>query len=223
MGHDDDRHPVRVKTIDQRDNLVAGGLIELAGGFIGEQQPWPVGEGPRNRHALHLAAGKLRRTMAGAGRQADIVEQFAGSCAPLGTAGAGFCLGKLDVFPGRQHRQQKEALKHESDFAQPQAAAIGIGHRSNVAIPEQHVSAGRNVDDTQHVQKRGLPASRRTDDADVVSGIDAQRHVVQGCDGTSRHREDPGDVPRFDNRGVHETTSRRSVAAIGSRDTIRIG
>ena len=52
-------------------------LIELAGRLVGEQQPRAVGERARDRHALHLAAGELRRPMVGACGQADVLEQLA--------------------------------------------------------------------------------------------------------------------------------------------------
>ena len=49
----------------QIDDLHAGRLIQIAGGFIGQQDRRIVDQGPRNGHALLLAPGKLRRVVIG--------------------------------------------------------------------------------------------------------------------------------------------------------------
>ena len=50
------------------------------------------------------------------------------SFASLAAARAGLGLGKLDVLPCRQHRQQKETLEHEPDFPQPEPASISVSN-----------------------------------------------------------------------------------------------
>ena len=144
-------------------------------------------------------------------------------CAALGRADARFGLRQLDVLPRGQHRQQEEALEHEADLAQPEPAALRVGQRPDVAILKQHLAARRRVDAAEHVQQRRLAAARRTDDADVLAGRDPQRHVAQRATGPGRHREDPRARSALRRSARHETTSRRSVAAIGSAATIRIG
>ena len=62
--------------------------------------------------------------------QADVLEQLAR--ARLGARArpdARLGLRQLDVLPGREHRQQEEALEDEADLAQPQAAALGVRQR----------------------------------------------------------------------------------------------
>ena len=49
---------------------LAVGAVEIAGGFVGEQDLRPGRHGARQRHALLLAAGQLARIMIGRGRQA---------------------------------------------------------------------------------------------------------------------------------------------------------
>ena len=67
-------------------DLLAGGLVQLAGRLVGQQQPRAVGERARDRDALHLAARELRRPMIGARGQADVVEQLARPLPPLALA-----------------------------------------------------------------------------------------------------------------------------------------
>ena len=45
------------------EHRVGGLLVEIAGGFVGQDQWRAIGEGAGDRHALLLAAGEFRRTM----------------------------------------------------------------------------------------------------------------------------------------------------------------
>ena len=101
--------------------------------------------------------------------------------------------------------------------------AVRIGQDAHGAIVEQDLAVRREVDDPQHVQERRLAAARWSDDADVLTGIDAHRDIAERGHGTGAHREDPRHVPRLDDWYAHDTTSRLSVAAIGRADTIRTG
>src|SRR5262249_55007434 len=155
--------------------------------------------------------------------QADILEQRLGARAPLRFVDAGLRLRQLDVLRRRQHGQQEEALEHEADLAQPETAALGIRQRTHGPRLKQHFARRRRVHEAQHVQKRGLAAARRTDYADVLRRRNPKRHVVERGHGTARHRKYPGHVARLDDWRRHDTTSRRSVDAIGSTATMRIG
>ena len=178
---------------------------------------------PGDRHALHLSARQFRRTVAGARGQADVLEQLARALAALGTADARLRLRQLDVFPCGEHWQEEEPLEHEADLTEPQPAALGVGQRPDLAVFEMYASSRWHVDDAEHVQQRRLSAAGRSDDADVLAARDAQRDIAQRRHGTRRHWEHLRHVARFDDRAAHEITSRRSVAAIGSVDTMRIG
>ena len=54
---DDNKSRTRlVDAVEERRDLRAGGFVELARGFVCEQQPGPVRERARDRHTLHLSA-----------------------------------------------------------------------------------------------------------------------------------------------------------------------
>ena len=74
---DDECRAALVDAVEERRDLRAGGLIELAGRLVGEQQARTVGQRARDGHALHLSARQLRGSMVGARREADVFEQFA--------------------------------------------------------------------------------------------------------------------------------------------------
>ena len=63
---------VRADQVDERSHdALAGGVIEIAGRLVAEQDLRVVGERAHDRDALLLAAGEPRRTMLGARREPD--------------------------------------------------------------------------------------------------------------------------------------------------------
>src|SRR2546426_3273002 len=120
---DDERRAVPVHPIEQLHDLLARRLVQLAGRLVGEQQQRVVRERPRDGHALHLAARKLRRLVTRAVGQADVIQKLSRAYAARCLRRPRLALRQLDVLPGRQHRQQEEPLEHEADLREPDAAA----------------------------------------------------------------------------------------------------
>src|SRR5262249_21387715 len=126
-----------------------------------------------------------------------------------------------DVLGGRQHRQEEEALEDEADAGEAYAAALTIVQRRDVLAVEEQRAARRAVHAAEQMEQRRLAASRRAAERRGVAGLDAQRHSPHGHDRAGRHRKRARDLAGLDDG--HETTSLRSVAAIGRRATIHIG
>ena len=103
----------------QVDDLAAGRAVEISGRLVGQQQRRVVGERPRDRHALLLAARELGRIVMAAFGQADLVEQRRRARAALRHAGD--LHRHEDVLERGQRRQQVEELEDEADAqaAQP--------------------------------------------------------------------------------------------------------
>ena len=59
VGGHDHGGATAVDAQQQVHDLVGGGGIEVARGFVGKQQLRPIDHGARNSHALLLATGKL--------------------------------------------------------------------------------------------------------------------------------------------------------------------
>ena len=73
-----------------REDVLGGVHVEIAGRLVGEQDARRVGDRARDRDALLLAAGQLRRPMRQALLQTEIAQQFgARARAPRGATGRG--------------------------------------------------------------------------------------------------------------------------------------
>ena len=194
---DDQCRAVGVDAVEQRRDLLAGRLVELAGGLVGQQQPRPVGERARDRHALHLAARELRRPMVGArrrGRRTRAAPSCAAAVAPASERRPPTAAARRSRRG--QHRQQEEALEDEADLPEPQEAAPRIGQSADVLPVEEQRAREVVLHAAEHVQQRGLPAARRSAHRDVIAGCDLKRDVAHGRDRSGRHREDAAHVLR---------------------------
>ncbi len=65
VGHHQHRFALLNQALEQRHHRLGRAGIEVAGRLIGDDQGWVIGQGARNRHALLLAAGKVRRELIG--------------------------------------------------------------------------------------------------------------------------------------------------------------
>ncbi len=69
--------PEALTSCDKRAEDVLGGVqVEISGRLVGQQDAGRIGDCARNRHALLLAAGQLRRPVIEASAQAQIVEEL---------------------------------------------------------------------------------------------------------------------------------------------------
>ncbi len=101
--------------------MTAGAAIEIAGGLVGKQHARAVHERARNRHALLLAAGKLRGVVFASRAESDRLQRFARSF-----TGGGIALQlqrQHHVLFGGKRGQQMKRLEHEADQAAPQIRA----------------------------------------------------------------------------------------------------
>src|SRR6185369_1632306 len=132
-------------------------------------------------------------------------------------------LRQLDVLRRREHRQEEEALEDEPDLGEADRAALGVPQRAHVHAVHEHLPLAGRVHAAQHVQERGLAAARGPADGDELPGGDAHGEVPHRHHRPRGHGEAAGDAAGLDHGRAHVTVSERKVAAIGNRETSRIG
>ena len=175
--------------VEQRvDHDGAGGLVELAGRFVGEEQAVPAGDGPGDGDTLRLAAGQLvrelareaRRARAGRARPCAVAAAAAGR-RPAGAAGratfsmtssAGIRLGAWNTTADRARAQCRPGADRRP--------LDGAGRRGRRARREVH--------------QRGLARPGRPDEGDAVAGADLERGAVDGDDRLRAGVERPGET-----------------------------
>jgi hypothetical protein len=95
VGGHDRGDPLTVRdAADQPHDLARGLQVELTGRLVGEQQPWIVRQGPRDRYPLLLTAGQLVGALPRVTGQPHQVQQ-----------GERPALPGRRIQPGQPHRQ----------------------------------------------------------------------------------------------------------------------
>ena len=130
MRDHDDRGAGRVELLQQRDEGVAGGAVEVAGGLVGEHDRRPVDQGAGDRHPLALAAGELRRPGRRAVGQADGGQRL--ERAPAAQSGRRARVEQAvgDVVQRGRVLGQEELLEDEADAGGAQRGELPVGQRA---------------------------------------------------------------------------------------------
>ena len=145
---------LRVAGEQQIDDLLAGGLVEIAGRLVGDQDRRIGRQRAGQRDALLLAAGQLRRIVRAAVRPSPTAASSRARALER-VGGAGQFQRHRDVFQRRHGRDQVEGLEHDADIAAAEA-------RQRVLVERAEILAG----------DRHRPVSARSSPAITISSVD---------------------------------------------------
>ena len=158
MGDDDHRQPLLlVETSEQRDHVLAGAAVEVAGRLVTHEDRRAVDECPGDRHALLLAAGELGGMVVEPVGEADALERLTGTFAPLaGGNPPGIDHRQLDILERRRPCQEVEVLEHEAEVTIADRGALVLGERHHLPAVEP-VAPGRGpIEAAERVHERRL-------------------------------------------------------------------
>ena len=127
-----DRRALVVQPVEQVEDGRAGGLVEVAGGLVGEQDPRRVHERPGDGDPLALAARQLGRRVPRTGPEPDAVERLAGPTQPLGSSDALVEQPVGDVLDRGPSVEQEELLEHEPQVHGAHPGQRGVRQRGDV-------------------------------------------------------------------------------------------
>ncbi len=162
-------------------NRLARACIQAAGWFIGQQDLRPRDEGPRQRHALLLAARKRRWIMAAALPQPYPRKQFLRQIDLRPRIGRTSTELKRQqhIFQSRQVRQQLEGLEDESEALRAHARAPVLIQGKDVLAKEMHGAAAGNVQSGEQAQQRRFARSGRAQDCHRLAAVDGQGDIFE--------------------------------------------
>src|SRR5262249_4337380 len=134
--------------------------VERAERLIKEKDAWLTRQGPGERDALALAAGKLARVARTESRQLDQFQQVIDPPADLLPGGTRSALHHIDpecdVLRRRHVTEQGILLEHEAD------ASRGRLVLSDVALAEPYLASLRKLEPREDPEQGGLARPRRT-------------------------------------------------------------
>ena len=175
--HDDEA--VLRDLLEQVHDLHGRGRVEGAGGLVGEQDLWVVDEGAGDGHTLHLAAGKLARTLVHVVGEADAGEGIEGALATLGAAHAGERERELHVGENRLVRDEVVALEDEADAVVAVGVPVAVLVLAGGDAVDHEVAVIEVVEAAHDVEHRGLAGARRAEHRHELAVTEGHGDVVE--------------------------------------------
>ena len=152
-GADDRDAVLGVELLEEVDNLGAGLGVEVAGGFVGEDDGRRVGEGAGHGDALALSAGELEGLVVDAVAEADLFED--GDAALFGLIRGDALEGHRegDVLEGGHDLDEVEGLEDVADAVAAEPGLLRLGHVENRLTLEEDAALGGLVKRADLVEK----------------------------------------------------------------------
>ena len=177
MGHQHQRGAVAVAQAEQQiHDRLAVHPVQIARGFIGQQDRRARGGGARQRDALLLAAGHLRRVVVHPRAQPNGSEFFLGPFEGVGMPGQ--FQRRRHVLQRRHRRNQMKGLEHHPHLVAPKSGQRVLVHRRQV-LPQRHNRAGRGLfKPAQKHQQRRFARARRADQPNRLPLLNFQRDTM---------------------------------------------
>ena len=180
---------------------LAGGAVEVAGGFVGEQHVRLRREGTGNGDPLLLAAGELARIVAQALAEADSLEQFSGA---LASVGAAFQLqGQHHVLQRIEAVEQLERLEHEAYMGRADARTLVLVEVAEGVPGETDLAAAGLVEPGEQAEQGRLAGAGTADDRQAVAAGEVEGEVVEDGQLAFRATDNLAKVLRVENAGAH--------------------
>lgn len=169
-----------VEFLHQPDHGRSGLRIEIPGGFVGEENPRTVREGPCERDALLFTARELRRIVVEPITESHPLEELPGPGAiPRGTLATHQFQGHEHVLECRESGQQVEGLEDKAYVSGAEAGPPVFGQREDVFAAEQDSTRGRFVEAGQETEQGRLAGARWADHGDEALGLDRQLDTLE--------------------------------------------
>ena len=171
-----------VQHLQEPQDLVGGGAVEIAGGLIADQERGIGDDGARDGDTLLLPARQLLRLVAGAVREADQRERDPRPALPLGGRQIGEQQRQLHVPLRRQRGQQVVELEDEAHVRGAPGGQLAPGQAIDAPALHDDDPAGRRVEPADQIQERGLAGSRWAHQRHEVALGDVEVDAVQRLD-----------------------------------------
>lgn len=182
MGDEEQRGAVlAVQREQQVGDFIPGVTVEVAGGFIGEQQLRAAVKRARQRDPLLLAAGELYRQVMQAFAQPQLLQQRPGAAAALAIAFAAQQRRKLNVFQRIEGGYQHKRLKHKADVLSAQLRPRLFVHLVQRLSEQRNLPAAAVVQPGEDRQQRRFTGPRLANQGDGLPLFDNQ--LNSGKDG----------------------------------------
>ena len=186
----------RVQLLEDPHDFFTRHGIQVAGGFIRQDEARLIDQRAGDSHALLLSTRHFVRLVVQPVTQPDALQ--CGNTAITAAGDARVDEGQLHVGQRRRAWEQVEALEDEADLAVANFGQAIIVHLAHVLSVEQIHAAGRHIQRPQDVHQGRFAGAGRAHDGHHLAGVDLQRDAAQGMHLKVAHAVDLGHVTDVD-------------------------
>src|SRR4029077_5737327 len=163
----------------EREHAVRGRFIQIARGFVREQEQWSHRQRAPDRDPLLLAARQLLGIAVGEPAKCQSLRELGlpGRIVTAGNAGL-----KGEVVPHVETGDQVELLKNQAKPIAPQRRQSAIAEIGNRRIGYPDLAAVRAIEARDQMQQRALAAAGFASKRDALAACNAQIHAAQDRD-----------------------------------------
>jgi hypothetical protein len=189
--------------VEELDDLLAGAVIEVAGGLVGEEQRRVHHKRAGQRGPLLLAARQLAWPMGQPVREPDATEHLFGQPEGLVARTAGDERRHRGILERGEFGQQVVELKDEAEPGAAEGRQLLLLEREDVGALQQEPAGGRAVERADNLQQGALARAATPHDADGLAPLDLQVDAAQHLDGGAIFDEGLGETLNLDERCGH--------------------
>src|SRR5665647_527113 len=168
---------------EQVDHDLVVVAVEVAGGFVREDDGRAVDEGARHGGALTLSSRHVGWQEAGPRGEIHLLKHVTGTCAAFGAVQAQCDHWRGYVFQQGHGGNHVMELEDESDVPRPEVT--WLANRGEILSREAYTSAGGLVQQANKRQQRALAAARGSGERHHFAGPGLERDALECPHGTT--------------------------------------
>jgi acyl-CoA thioesterase-1 len=168
-----------VDVVENAGDALAGGVVEIAGGLVREEDARAGNQSACEDDSLLLAAGQFAGAVVLTVSQTDLTESLLSRRTGLLFGFTADQEGHHDVLEGGELGEQVVNLPHEPEEAVAKVGEAVFVEGGDVDVPVEDTAGGRTVEAAEEVQERRLAGAGFADDGDALSGIDAEVEILE--------------------------------------------
>jgi len=180
VADQDDGHAVSMQRSEEVHDVSADHRVEVAGGFVGEDDIWAFHHGPCDGDALLFAAGKLTWPMSSAFAQTDFFQGFPGPFVDIRFTGVHE--RQADVFQRGFPGKEIEGLKDEADALVAGEGQLPVPVAGCIFTIKEVAAFARVIEASEDVEQGGFAGAGGAHDGDEFTTLHGEIDIVKRVD-----------------------------------------
>ena len=180
MGYEDDSGVMLFLVFkDQLKDLAGGDFIEIAGGFIGQEDQRIPDKGPPEGESLDLPPAQGGGKFIPEILESQSVQEFFPMPGGLPDILPAQNEGEDQVFQDREMTQQKTSLEAIPDVLFPEGGSFGIGEAGDISAQKEDLATGGRLESGDEIEEGGFSTSGSSLYNNTLALFQGEGNIIQ--------------------------------------------